>query len=96
MEHKSILWIGILLLVGWLSLKNPDILNSITKSLGAPSNTSQTKANADPYAGTTRSREYQQAWEKARAESDARWAETGGLPPQVLNYIRSQPSHVGK
>ena len=96
MGYKSLLWIGILLLVGWLSLKNPDILNSITKSLGAPSYTSQTKANTDPYAGTTQSREYQQAWEDARAKSDAEYARTGGLPPQVLNYIRSQPSHVGK
>ena len=48
----------------------------------------------DPYAGTNRSREYQEAWERSREEAFRRHANE--IPDHVRRILDTMPNSPGK
>jgi hypothetical protein len=91
--HRTIFWLAIILFVGWLANNRPETLERASFSFDVRS---PRVVSDDPLAGTTRSREYQESWERASEEFERRMMETGGLPPDVYRMIQSWPRNPCK
>ena len=104
---KGIMWIGILLLVGYLAMHEDhpkgspvsgiqEVFNNLEENINTRAEAEKAeraKALAvDPYAGTSLSREYQERWQYYRDLYDAEMQ--GQVPKEYLNYLEKLGTDV--
>ena len=97
MLFKNIMWIGIFVLVALVLLieegvkvpdKAKDVVERVERVVDEQTELRQQAYEKDRYAGTTKSREFQEAWEEASARVEAEY-EANTYPQFVWNIIDS-------
>ena len=90
---KSIMWIGIVVIILLALFGNATTKTALSNAEArintAADDARQRRAEAekkDPYAGTTQSREYQEAWERGKREVEIKYA-YNSLTPAVRAMI---------